>query len=67
MGLSVKVAVLTEGVRRWRVRYDVDLGSSVRFDTGEVADGRPSWYDDRRLTLGVVDVEAAGDRWLGGV
>ena len=39
VGLFVNEAVLTDGVRRWRVRYDVDRGSSGRVEWGGVVIG----------------------------
>jgi hypothetical protein len=39
VGLGVNDAVLIDGVRRWRVRYDVDRGSSGRAEWGGVATG----------------------------
>jgi hypothetical protein len=39
VGLFINEAVLTDGVRRWRVRYDVDRGSSARVEWGGAATG----------------------------
>jgi len=39
VGLGVNDAVLIDGVRRWRVRYDVDRGSSARAEWEVAATG----------------------------
>jgi hypothetical protein len=60
-----KALVLTEVVRRWRVKYDVDLGKSGLLECSFW--GSWSVDEDRRLRFGEVVVEVAGDRWEGGV
>jgi hypothetical protein len=61
-----KRGLLLEGVRRCRVRYDAERGNSDLLTTLRPS-GCVAWIDDRRLELGDVFAEAAGDRWEGGV
>lgn len=60
-----KEFVLSEVVRRCRVRYEVDRGNSGRLE-GNLLE---SWSvdEDRRLRFGEEVVEDAGDLWEGGV
>jgi hypothetical protein len=64
--VGTKAGALFEGVRRWRDRYDVDRGSSDLVGAGGAHDG-DCCHDVRRVTDGDESVEAAGDRWEGGV
>lgn len=50
-----------EGVRRWRVRYEADRGSSDLLGLEGPHDGE-CCHEGRRVTLGDESVEAAGDR-----
>lgn len=62
-GEAANDVVLTEGVRRWRVRYEADRGrSGLGGEASESFDRPAAWYEDRRLVVGELDVEAAGDR-----
>lgn len=66
--VEAKDVVLTDCVRRCRVRYEVDRGSSgLLEDDGENPSEELLACDDRRLRLGEELAEAAGDLWLGGV
>lgn len=58
--------VFTEVVRRCRVRYEVERGSSGRLETGGPKDW-PYWCEPRRLVAGDWGFDAAGDLWAGGV
>ena len=63
--LSTSSVVFTDGVRRCRVRYDVDLGISGLDVFGDA--GWPGSNEDLRLKTGDEVLEAAGEREVGGV
>jgi hypothetical protein len=60
--VEAKDVVLTDCVRRCRVRYDVDLGSSgLLDDEGRAPRMEVLLCEDRRLRLGDEEAEPAGD------